>query len=205
MTYLFQGLLLGFAYVMPIGTQNMFVINTALTQKKRRVIATALIVCFFDVTLAAACFFGVGAAISALKWLQLIILGVGSLVVIWIGIGLIRSSGTLDRNQDVSMPILSVIWKACVVTWFNPQAIIDGTMLLGAFRAALPGPSGMAFIIGVCMASFIWWMGMSSIVSLFADKISDKVLRVINIICGAIIVFYGLKLIWNFIGLTGIL
>lgn len=204
MTFFIQGLLLGFAYVIPIGTQNMFVINTALTQKRKRVIATALVVCFFDVVLAAACFFGVGAIISAVKWLQLVILGIGSLVVIWIGIGLIRSSGSLDTDEDVTMPMLSVIWKACVVTWFNPQAIIDGTMLLGAFRAALPGGSGIAFIIGVCIASFVWWMTMSSVVNLFAYKINDKLLRIINIVCGAIIVFYGLKLIWNFFQIAGI-
>lgn len=199
MSYIIQGLLLGFAYVAPIGTQNMFVINTALTQKRRRVLATALIVCFFDITLAGACFFGIGAIISASKWLQLIILGVGSLVVVWIGIGLIRAGGSLDTSQDVSMPIGSVIWKACVVTWFNPQALIDGTMLLGAFRAALPGGQGLLFILGVCCASAIWWLLMSSIVNLFADKISDKILRIVNIICGSIIIFYGLKLVWNFI------
>ena len=46
-----QGLTMGLAYVAPIGLQNLFVINTALTQRKSRVYATALIVIFFDVTL----------------------------------------------------------------------------------------------------------------------------------------------------------
>ena len=46
-----QGLTMGLAYVAPIGLQNLFVINTALTQPRKRVYATALIVIFFDVTL----------------------------------------------------------------------------------------------------------------------------------------------------------
>lgn len=41
-----QGLTMGLAYVAPIGLQNLFVINTALTQPKKRVYATALIVIF---------------------------------------------------------------------------------------------------------------------------------------------------------------
>ena len=53
-----QGFTIGLAYVAPIGLQNLFVINTALTQKKSRVYLTALMVTFFDVTLALACFFG---------------------------------------------------------------------------------------------------------------------------------------------------
>ena len=45
-----QGLTMGLAYVAPIGLQNLFVINTALTQKRGRVFLTALIVIFFDIT-----------------------------------------------------------------------------------------------------------------------------------------------------------
>ena len=42
-TYL-QGLTIGLAYVAPIGMQNLFVINSALTQPRRRALLTALIV-----------------------------------------------------------------------------------------------------------------------------------------------------------------
>ena len=59
-----QGLTMGLAYVAPIGLQNLFVINTALTQRKSRVYATAFIVIFFDVTLGLACFFGIGALVD---------------------------------------------------------------------------------------------------------------------------------------------
>ena len=199
MKFLFQGLLLGFAYVMPIGTQNMFVINTALTQRRKRVLITAIIVAFFDISLAAACFYGVGALIDTSRILKMIMLGIGSLVVIWIGISLIRSKGSLDETVDTNIPVGKVITTACVVTWFNPQAIIDGSMLLGTYRSTLPGMDGTFFILGVCLASLTWWFGMSSIVNLIRDKITDKVLRIINIVCGAIIVFYGGKLFFQFI------
>lgn len=56
MGYFIQGLTMGLAYVAPIGLQNLFVINSALTHPRRRALLTALIVIFFDVTLALACF-----------------------------------------------------------------------------------------------------------------------------------------------------
>ncbi len=113
-----QGLTMGLAYVAPIGLQNLFVINTALTQPKRRVYATAFIVIFFDVTLGLACFFGIGAIMSSSKWLEMIILAIGSLIVIWIGLGLVRSKDdTLEGGKDVNVPIIKVITTACVVTW----------------------------------------------------------------------------------------
>ena len=38
-----QGLTMGLAYVAPIGLQNLFVINSALTQRRSRVYLTALL------------------------------------------------------------------------------------------------------------------------------------------------------------------
>ena len=194
-----QGLTMGLAYVAPIGLQNLFVINTALSQPRKRVYATALIVIFFDVTLGLACFFGIGAVMSASPWLEMAILLVGSLIVIWIGQGLIRSKDTLDTSTEVNIPIAKVVTTACVVTWFNPQALIDGSMMLGAFKATLPEGTDFFFVGGFASASVIWFLGISTLISLFSAKITDKLLRIINIVCGIVIIFYGLKLLWSFI------
>lgn len=70
MKYFLQGLTMGLAYVAPIGLQNLFVINSALTHTRKCALLTALIVIFFDVTLALACFFGVGAVMQRYEWLQ---------------------------------------------------------------------------------------------------------------------------------------
>ncbi|MDO5303835.1 MAG: LysE family transporter [Clostridia bacterium] len=194
-----QGLTMGLAYVAPIGLQNLFVINTALTQNRKRVYATALIVIFFDVTLGLACFFGIGAIMSASPILEMIILLVGSLIVIWIGIGLMRAKDTLDTSTNVNIPIAKVATTACVVTWFNPQALIDGSMMLGAFKATLPAGMDFFFVGGFASASVMWFLGISTIISLFSAKITDRTLRIINLVCGAVIIFYGLKLFWSFI------
>ena len=170
-----QGLIMGLAYVAPIGLQNLFVINTALTQTRRRSFATAFIVIFFDVTLALACFFGIGAIMEKSQLIEMAVLLIGSLIVIWIGISLLRSKDdTLESSKDVNIPILKVISTACVVTWFNPQAIIDGTMMLGAFRATLPAAEGLKFISGVATASFCWFLGITTLLSIFRSRFSSR-------------------------------
>jgi len=198
MVYFLQGLTMGLAYVAPIGLQNLFVINTALTQPKLRVYLTAFIVIFFDITLALACFFGIGALVEASQLFEIIVLLLGSIIVIWIGVGLLRSKNSMDTSTNVNVPILKVLTTACVVTWFNPQAIIDGSMMLGAFKATLPAGQDIHFILGVASASCAWFLGISTIISLFSAKITDKVLRMINVVCGIVIVFYGIKLGVNF-------
>ncbi len=197
-----QGLALGMAYVAPIGLQNLFVINTALTQPKRRVYLTALIIIFFDITLSLACFFGGGAIMEASPLLEKAVLLVGGAVVIWIGIGLIRAKDKMDTSTKVDIPVLKVISTACVVTWFNPQALIDGTLMLGAFKTTLPDGADFFFAAGFASASIIWFFGISTIISFFSARFTDKTLRVINIICGIVILFYGSKLLWNFVQLV---
>lgn len=202
MIYFVKGLMLGFAYVAPIGVQNLFAVNTSLTQTKKRAYITAFIIMFFDITLSIACFLGAGAVMSTSKWLELIVMGIGSLVVIYIGYSIIKSEANMDGNTDVDIPLAKVITTACVVTWFNPQALIDGTMLLGASKAAIPQAYGYVFILGVCVASASWWFGLTTIITLFKAKITSKIFRMINIVCGAFILFYGANLLWDFIKLA---
>ena len=198
-----QGLTMGLAYVAPIGLQNLFVINSALTQRRSRVYLTALIVIFWDISLGVSCFLGAGALMQAVPWLQKVILAVGSLIVIWIGIGLLRSKASLEGGRDVNVPVWKLITSAFVVTWLNPQAIIDGTMMLGAFRATLPAGTDVPFICGFGSASAIWFLTVSTLVSLLGSKFNEKVLNVINKVCGAVIIFYGLKLLYSFVKMMG--
>lgn len=186
-------------HIAPIGLQNLFVINTALTQKKSRAFITAFIVIFFDVTLALACFFGIGSIMEKSKLLEMGILFIGSFIVVYIGIGLIKAKGSLNSSTDVDIPLIKVLTTACAVTWFNPQAIIDGSMMLGAFRASLPSGDGIKFISGVAFASCMWFIGMTIFITCFSNKITENVLRIINIVCGTVIIFYGIKLFYSFI------
>ena len=133
-----QGLSLGLAYVAPIGVQNLFVINAGLSQPRAAAYRTALIVIFFDVTLALAGFFGIGALIEHSELIRKGVLLAGSLVVMYMGLRLMLSREVAGPAINVNIPLMKTIGMACVVTWFNPQAIIDVSLLLGSFRVALP-------------------------------------------------------------------
>ena len=95
-----QGLTLGLAYTAPIGMQNLFVINSALTKPRRRALLTALIVLVFDVSLSLSCFFGIGKLMQRYDPLRLGVLAVGGLVVLHIGAGLLfaRKQGQSSDN-----------------------------------------------------------------------------------------------------------
>lgn len=197
MDFYLQGLALGLAYVAPIGMQNLFVINSALTQTRLRALVTAFIVIFFDVTLALACFFGIGLVMQKYPPVQLGILLLGGLVVMYIGVSLLKSS-VRQIGGAQQMQLGKTVWAACVVTWFNAQAVINGTMLLGAFKASMTEAQSLHFLFGVLSASCLWFITLAMVVSLAGSLVTPRVLGVINKICGAVIAVYGLRLLWHF-------
>lgn len=199
MSLYLQGLAIGLAYVAPIGMQNLFVIDAALTQPRRRLVPITLIVIFFDVALMLACFFGIGALVERLPLLQTIVLAAGGLVVCWIGVGLIRERPSMDQSVNMDIPLYRIAAKAFAVTWINPQALIDGTLLYGSFRVGHPGADSTLLVLGSATASCLWFTGVTLLISLFSARFNDRHLRIINVVCGSVILVYGLRLLLQFI------
>jgi L-lysine exporter family protein LysE/ArgO len=201
--YLIDGLVLGFAYVAPIGMQNIFVINTAIRRSKLKAYQVAFITIFFDISLALSCFLGVGELMKKFNLLKMLILLLGSLAVIYIGVGLVRQAPKVQSEEPVYVDksFIKIAWACFAVTWLNPQAIIDGSLLLGGMRATIPVDMGRYFIIGVCGASFIWFTSLATIVSIFKGKFNISVIRIINVVCGVVIILYGFKLAYSFLKL----
>jgi len=196
--YLIQGFLVGMAYVAPIGMQNIYVINNAIGNSRSKAYTVALITIFFDISLALACFFGMGAIMEKFQFLKLGVLLFGGMSVIYIGIQLIKDVPDAVNEVDINKTFLQVVFACFLVTWANPQALIDGSLLLGGFRAGLAPEFSKMFILGVCIASSTWFLGITTIVSIFKNSINNKTIRVINVICGSVLVYYGIRLGYSF-------
>lgn len=199
--YFLQGLLLGLAYLAPIGMQNLYVINTALRMGPARTYQVAGITTAFDITLALSCFFGVGLLLEKVPALVEAMLLVGCLALAYFGIRMILSKPPGDRELNVAEPLGKVAFACFAVTWLNPQAVLDGTMLLGGMRASLPPEMAVPFIGGVVAASCLWFSGLATATRLFSKALDDRVLRGINVICGIVVLTYGLKLGYELIRL----
>jgi L-lysine exporter family protein LysE/ArgO len=197
MNSVFQGFLLGMAYVAPIGMQNLNVINSALTMDRWRALSVAWITVLFDISLAVFCFLGVGTAVGKNELIRAAFLLVGSVMVISIGAGIMRSTPKLETT-DTPKSLKALVITCFVVTWMNPQALIDGSLLLGGTKATLTVAQGNLFILGVCAASLIWFTALSLITNKFHHFFNQKSMKVVNLVCGAVVVFFGIRLFITF-------
>ena len=124
-----QGLTIGLAYLAPIGAQNLFVINTALNAPLGTALATAGIVACFDISLALACFWGIGLIIEHSLLLQKALLCGGGLILLYLAWQLMHAQIEANASDENKPTLWQTVSLAFTVTWFNPQAVIDGTLL----------------------------------------------------------------------------
>ncbi|MBQ3171898.1 MAG: LysE family transporter [Mailhella sp.] len=196
-----RGAAVGLAYLAPIGLQNLFVIHSALFHPRRRAMLVAAVVIFFDVTLALASFLGAGAVLEAVPGIRKAVLLIGGHVLMLMGFRLVRTR-VAERGEESSAR--ASLWRsaaaAFAVSWLNPQAIIDATILLGAAQASVPPGTDWLFMGGMATASCLWFTCLTLLVSLLGDRFTPRVLRWVNVICGVALFLYGASLCFTAAG-----
>ncbi|WP_127848771.1 LysE/ArgO family amino acid transporter [Lacticaseibacillus hulanensis] len=198
-TYL-HGMIISIALVTSIGMQNLFVFNNALGNKLRHSLLYALFVWIADTTLTVVAFLGMGALISSSTLLRLIVMSVGGAIVIWIGIGIIRSAHTAvlgDVREETTMKAAFI--GAWVVAFANPQALIDTSLMLGALRGTLASWQVLPFLLGVITSTALWFFGITLVLGLLKNRLPQHLLMWVNIASGVIVTGYGAMLIYEVI------
>ena len=194
--FFLKGILMGFAFVAPIGMQNIFVFNNAMSNTTRRAVFNSLFIWLFDALFSLVAFYGIGALIVQNDAVRLAIMGIGGLLILWIGYTILKSArSTVTFGALEPMPLEKVILTAFVAVWGNPQALIDGTLRLGALRGGMTSSEAIPFIVGVVSATATWFFGIAIIFSLFRKKVSPKFLMGVNLVSAIIIIVYGLGLL----------
>ena len=56
----------------------------------------------------------------------------------------------------------------------------------------------LQLILGSSSASFLWFFGITLLVSLFSHRFSPRIVTAMNRVCGAVVVLYGVKLLADF-------
>ena len=196
---IFKGMLIGFAAIAPIGMQNIYVFNNALSNHLKKALFYAFFIWLSDAIFEIAAFYGMGAIISANEIFKLIIMAVGGLLLIYIAWGILKDARATHFDDQapvkVSQTLGKVILSSLLLVWANPQALIDGSLMLGALHGTLSNIESLYFIAGVLFATILWFYGITLFVGLLKEKLPKLFLVWVNLISGAIVLIYGLYLV----------
>ncbi|MFD1483791.1 LysE/ArgO family amino acid transporter [Lacticaseibacillus baoqingensis] len=193
-----RGMLISIALVSSIGMQNLFVFNSAMSNRLRRALLIAGFVWLADTALTVVAFLGMGALITRWQWLKLLILLIGGAIVMWMGVGIIRgASQSAIGNDHKLMPLKEAFTGAWVVAFANPQAIIDTSVSFGAMRSTLATGQVVPFLLGILTSTALWFFGVTIVIGTLKNRLPRRFLLWVNLISGTIVFVYGATLIWH--------
>lgn len=199
MPTLITGLFFGFSYVAPIGAQNSYVINSALRIKKSKILFFLAWLLFFDIALATACFYGIGLFIQDFPIIRTFLQVGGGIYILKLAKDLFfqKESSVNSSENQVPLTFTSIFVSLFVLTWMNPQAILDGIIVIGANKTILEKSQYINFLTGIAIASTTWFVTLFAVFYFFSKKIDTKKISLINKVCGIGMAYFGLKLLWS--------
>jgi len=195
LSFLINGLIIGFSIAAPVGPIGVLCIRRTLTEGRVSGLVSGLGAATADAVYGGVAGFGLtwisGFLVSQQIWLRLI----GGLFLCYLGV---RTFLDRPTGQTVSIKGSGLV-NAYVSTFFltltNPMTILSFVAIfagLGLTSADGDYFSAGVLVFGVFIGSALWWLVLSGGVDLFQTGFSHRRLRWVNMISGIVLTVFGL-------------
>jgi len=188
-----KGIFIGFAMAVPIGPIGIMCIRKTLTEGRLRGLVIGLGAATADMLYGCIAAFGLtiisNTLISQRIWIRL----VGGILLLFLGVRTFRALPADPKIPIKSNGILRSYLTTVFLTLTNPMTIF---VFIGVFAALGLGNglsyfSASALVTGIFLGSFLWFLSLSSGVTLFRNKFKLNGLRWVNRIAGILIIISG--------------
>lgn len=192
-SFLIQGILVGFSIAAPVGAIGLLCIQNTLQSGIALGISSGLGAATADMMYGILVAIGMRTLSTFLLTYRTILTLIGGIFLCYLGIKKFFAKPALYAAQISAKTILKTYIVTFFLTLTNPATILD-------FMALFTGLSidvsdyiqGLMFVAGVFIGSAIWWFILCFSVNSFRKHVSQTVLQWINWIAGAIILCFGL-------------
>ncbi|CUB04524.1 LysE/ArgO family amino acid transporter [Marinomonas fungiae] len=163
LTALLSGFTTGAGLIIAIGSQNAFVLRQGLM--RHHIGAVVAITSLSDILLISCGVAGIGILVEAWPSLVQYLRWGGAAFLAFYGLQAAQrawsGSGALHAAQQTSSASLKTVVLTCLAfTFLNPHVYLDTMVLLGSLSANYPGFGQIAFAIGACCASLVWFIAL---------------------------------------------
>jgi L-lysine exporter family protein LysE/ArgO len=200
LTIFLQGFALGAAMILPLGPQNVFVMNQGIRRQYHLMIA--LLCALSDIALICAGIFGGSALLSRSPLLLQLVTWGGVAFLLWYGWGAFRTAFSQQLALATAEEMKQSRWRIVVtmlaVTWLNPHVYLDTFVVLGSLGSQLAPEIRSWFALGAASASLTWFFALALLASWLAPWLQTQLAqRIINVLVGLVMWSIALQLAWN--------
>ncbi len=190
----FKGIVIGFAMAIPIGPIGIMCIRKTLTEGRLRGLIIGLGAATADLLYGCVAAFGLtlisDTLVSQRIWIRL----VGGTLLLFLGIRTLRAKPADPKLHIHSSGMLGSYFYTVFLTLTNPLSIFAFIAVFAALglENEILNFSGTALVLGVFTGSFLWFLSLSSGVTLFRKKLDIIGLTWVNRIAGILIIICGI-------------
>ncbi|WP_230492818.1 LysE family transporter [Martelella alba] len=204
----FQGFALGMATIMPLGPQNILVMNQGIRRQYPLLVATLCL--FSDMVLISAGVFGGGALLMRSTALLRLVTLAGVAFLAFYGFNAVRQAwrGETLRTQNAgrATDLPRVVLTMLAVTWLNPHVYLDTLVILGSLGGQFEPTARRFFAAGAISASLVWFYGLAILSARLSPLLNRPAAqRLIHLFVGVVMWSVAWKLAcqaWPMLGLA---
>lgn len=104
-----------------------------------------------------------------------------------------------EKNDSGPSTLVRAIVSTFVLTITNPATLIAFASMFASFRGLIGGVDSFVdaeFVVaGVVGGSAGWWLVLTTVIGLFHTRITDRTVRIINRVSGALVAMFGLAVL----------
>jgi threonine/homoserine/homoserine lactone efflux protein len=193
--FFLRGLIIGFSIALPVGPIGILCIRRTLTEGRLSGLLSGLGAATADALYGCVAGFGLtfisGILIGQTFWLRLI----GGAFLCYLGVKTILSKSAEQAATDRKSSLLGAYVSTVFLTLTNPATVLSFVAVFAGLGLANTGgnyATAGILVFGVFTGSALWWVILSSSVSLFRTKFNPRGLQWLNKISGSILLIFGI-------------
>jgi threonine/homoserine/homoserine lactone efflux protein len=195
---LLQGVAVGLSIAAPVGPIGVLCIRRTLSEGRLAGLVSGLGAATADAVYGCIAAFGLSLVTELLVgqevWLRL----VGGLLLCILGVKTLFSPAAREAAQVRGTGLVGAYASTFALTLTNPMTVLSFAAILSGLGVAEKNTGAAALLVlGVLLGSALWWLMLSTLVSLVKGCLSLRALSWINRLSGTVILAFGLYSLWG--------
>lgn len=195
LAFLVKGLFIGFSIAAPIGPIGVLCIRRTLAEGRAAGLLSGLGAATADAVYGSIAGFGLTLVSGLLLRQQNHLSLLGGIFLCYLGLRTLRSTPAAQAATAKKTGLINTYTSTFLLTLTNPATILSFTAIFAGLGLAKTGDSYVTagiLVMGVFSGSALWWLLLSSLVSLFQNSFTAHRLCWVNWLSGIIITGFGL-------------
>jgi L-lysine exporter family protein LysE/ArgO len=187
------GLILGLGLILPIGSQNVYVLKSALRIGFPRSLIIGLAAACCDTLLIVIGALGASKALQAAPMLRPVLLLAGSALLLYMGVKALMAKAPDDSVELGEESLQKAVIATVSASLLNPHAIIDTVGVIG-LSISSAGSGATFFGLGAVSASIVWFCFLTLAGSLLASLFTPTVRLWLDRLSGVLLIGFAIRL-----------